>query len=98
MSSLTGLSKRQVQVLWAVNRLWDLKLPSTGHNLVSMFQNSTIETSAPGREGIHQTAASLVRRKLIARGYTGTHTVAYSPLPAGHAVLQREVEVHGRPL
>lgn len=100
MSSLTGLTKRQVQVLWAVDQLnREQRLAATGSTLLGEFQKSALETSS-GRstQGLHQTAASLVRRGALYSGHTGTHTVAYSISAHGKALLDREVEVHGRPL
>jgi hypothetical protein len=99
MSSLTRLTKQQVQVLWVVMRLADMGVTASGANMLNQFSISALSTYSPeGTQGLHATAASLVRKGALAKGHTGTHTVAYSITEHGRTLLSREVEVHGRPL
>lgn len=103
VSSLTGLSKRQVQVLWAVHEINEDGLPATGAALVEKFQESALDSDAAqvSVQGLHQTAASLVRKKALEKGWAGnvrTRGVAYARTPHGDTLLAREVRVHGRPL
>lgn len=104
MSSLTGLSLRQVQMLWAVRDRQSRSFPANGRLLQAAFQASTLDGSGstPSTQGLHQTAASLVRKGALTKvlkerpGRGGE--VTYQITEHGKTLLNREVEVHGRPL
>jgi hypothetical protein len=104
MSSLTGLSKRQVQVLWAVDQLQRSGVRASGPRLQYAFQNSALvgAEEQPSKQGLHQTAASLVHRSVLERiqkerpGHSPE--ICYLATEHGRALLAREVDVHGRPL
>ena len=97
MSSLTGLSSRQTQTLWAVWTLTNHRTAATGRAMLLKFQASALEDfTGLTHQGLHQTASSLVKRGLLTKGHTGTHTIAYTITSEGQMLLNREIEVHGR--
>jgi hypothetical protein len=104
MSSLTGLSKRQVQVLWAAEEVARRNRAASGPEILGRFRESALDAHAGDAsvQGVHQTAASLVRKraldKMMAWQEGGRPVVCYRPTAHGRALLKREVEVHGRPL
>jgi DNA-binding PadR family transcriptional regulator len=101
MSSLTGLSKRQVQVLWAVheiNQTQSHRGGASGGRIVTKFHGSALDPDVAEvtPQGIHQTASSLVKRGALTKLSLGR--VCYRLTEHGKALLDREVEVLGRPL
>lgn len=91
MSSLTGLTSYQIRLLAALadkNRFGFV----TGAELASLTERPV--------SGTHQTAASLVRHKILVKGNLsdgspGRPHVAYKLTPHAVALLNREREVHG---
>jgi hypothetical protein len=94
MSSLTGLTAMQVTLLAAVR---DLELENPGQPISGPV---LAERLGRGPEGVHQTAASLVRGGALGRfrkgGTVTGRQVCYTITAHGSALLSREEQVHGK--
>lgn len=89
---------RGLQVLYAVHEIQhETSEVVTGPQLLARFQKSTIsDETRCSVEGLHQSAATLVRHGLLRKFYSRPMT--YEITDAGREALVKAIDEKGRPL